>query len=573
MSRLKRLYDGVGRDASWRRELSLRSPTYFDSRYCSMRYAAHRERMLNRMFAEYVAARASLRTGNPQKRKLLLLEPRDHGKTEATVTFTTELICHDRGIRIMFIGESADKARQRLSRVKSLLTSPRIQADWCSAPESGYGPFLPPRGAEKVYDTKWDESQIKVIRLVKHIDPTVLAMGMGGAVTGGHHDVIILDDPETYLSVKTEATRRANREWLLTTIMPMLVVGGLLLVVGTRKHYDDLYGHLMKKPDWRIIREPAISKFPERYEPIWEDDEHGRPLIVDWEIEGDYEVLWPEERPLKVLLTEREGMRSDDGISYTHFAREYQNEVTDEASVLFKRDHLDAANQRGKDLALYRGNETTGWPAPILWVQGWDPAFVTDEKHAERRDSDFQVGITWGANVLTRERYLGGLTRERGSSELVKKMNVIREYARWSPPIGEANLSIIDHVLNGWVIGVAMEANSAGKYMAIGVEAEDDRDIPLVARWTGPEVKDPFKGVPSLQALYERGKVIHPYADAMTRSIVDILCSELHGLGSEAHDDTVLALWIAEVMLRTALASLDQYLEIEGLNLRELLAA
>ena len=32
--------------------------------------------------------------------------------------------------------------------------------------------------------------------------------------------------------------------------------------------------------------------------------------------------------------------------------------------------------------------------------------------------------------------------------------------------------------------------------------------------------------------------------------MIDVLCHELWGLGREKHDDTVMALWIAEVQLR-----------------------
>ena len=67
---------------------------------------------------------------------------------------------------------------------------------------------------------------------------------------------------------------------------------------------------------------------------------------------------------------------------------------------------------------------------------------------------------------------------------------------------------------------------------------------------TGREKMDVFKGVPSLSILFENGKYRMPRGDERSARLVDVLANELVGLGVEAYDDTVIALWIAECGIR-----------------------
>lgn len=556
----------VANSPALRRDLARQSIVFFDSYYCSMRYAAHREELLTTLVDDYVDARMSRRSEQPKKIKRLILEPRDHGKTEAVITFVTDLICEDRDVRVLFAGETIDRARERVGRVKSLLRSKRVTRDYCSAPAEGYGPFLPARGDDEFYRTKWGESAITVIRSIDAVDPTLRAAGVRTAMTGGHYDVIVVDDPVAMSSVKNLDRRRELRDWLKSTVTPMLAPGGLLIVIGTRKHHDDLYAHLLRDPTWRKLERKAILRFPDKAAPVYALDEHGIEELVDWDVEGDHEVLWPEERPLKYLLTEREGIRGDEGLGYTGFGREYQNEVMDEEDTLFKRRDLDPATKRGERLRLYDGP----WPRRLLIVQGWDLAFVTDRKHAERRDTNYTVGVTLGADVVTRERYLMGIFRDRGMAPRDQKLAVIREYQRFAPPADTFDQSHLEHIRQGWVFAVGMETNHAGNYVSIDVG--EAADIPLVGAWTGREVSDAFKGVPAISSLFERRKVIIPYATRDTREAVDVLVRELHELGTARHDDTVLAFWIAEVLLRKALGMFQSYIEANDVDLEQVLA-
>ncbi len=469
--------------------------------------------------------------------------------------------------------ESGPVAEKRLQRVKALLLSDRIQADWCSAPDEGFGPFLPETKEERKALTKWGTNKVQVLRGANFVDPTIEAVGMTGAITGGHFDLILVDDPQNYEDVGSPTMREKHRTWFMSTLTPMLNPGGFMVVIGTRKHHDDLYEHLLKNPTFRVLGsspnggDQAIVKWPDmtRTHPIYGYDEHGREIILDWHIEGDYEVLWPERRPLKFLLTEREGMATEEGLGYTNFEREYQGNVRSDEHAHFRLEWLKDACEAGKDLKIHRGP----WPRRLLIIQGVDPAFVTDEKHAEQANTDWQVVATWAADVVTRRRYLLDVELRRGGSPRTKALQIVQEYSYWAPPPGTVEGSIIDYIRNGWCFGVHMEKNSAGAFLATEVDGLED--LPLVAYWTGPEVKDPFVGVPALAALFERRKVVFPHGDAETKGKIREVVDQFHQLGAGAKKDAVMAIWLAETLLRKALVALDIYLEDENIDLREVL--
>ena len=56
--------------------------------------------------------------------------------------------------------------------------------------------------------------------------------------------------------------------------------------------------------------------------------------------------------------------------------------------------------------------------------------------------------------------------------------------------------------------------------------------------------------MPSLGVLFENGKVTLPNKTRSDREALEPMVAELWGLGRERHDDTVMALWIAETVLR-----------------------
>lgn len=499
-----------------RRALSTKSLKFFDTYYCGMRAAPHRTRWLE-LFAN--TRKQGLKT--KKKARLLLLAPRDHGKTEACISFATQQITLNRNIRILWICESLGQAKKRVRRVRELLLSAKVQEDWCSDPAAGCVPL-------KDSDSKWTETQLYVKRTLHSTDPTLEAVGSGGAVTGGHFDVIICDDLEDNKTVYSDNNRARTRDWFKATVSPMLVRDGAFIIVGTRKHHDDLYEHLLKSPTWTTVRDQAIQQWPENYKVHKHYDPVSDKEVVDFiEVTGDSKVLWPKERPIEYLLSEREEMTP------LLFTREMQNDVQDDEAAPIKWTWLEQARDKG---AVYPMGPAAlqMLEGDITVVQGWDLALVTDAAKAQSSDRDYTVGITL-AKDSKGNRVLLDIQRFRGVSEAQLYSYIEAMYRKWSAEVH--------------VEGIAIERNNFGE-LHIGV-LQRNTDLPIKPHLTtGRNKADPWDGVPALRNLFESGKFIFCSKGDEAKRALDPLMKELWGLGAETHDDTVMALWITENLLR-----------------------
>lgn len=494
--------------AQGRRLLSLSSPQFFDTYYCKMRRAPHRDRWLDLFETASKTAKE-----NGTKGKLLILAPRDHGKTEVAITYATRALCLDRDIRILWISESQGQAEKRMRRIVSLLESGKIVEDWTLEPQSGAKPF-------KNDKSKWTNNLLYLVRDRDSVDASLECIGAGGSVTGGHFDLIICDDIQDDRNTHTAGVRSKTREWWRGTVSPMLSRGGCILVIGTRKHHDDLFAHLIDDPTYRVIHDKAIVEQPESYEYVKKIDETGREIITGVDVKGGL-ALWDAERPLDYLLLEKRTVGS------RLFAREFQNEVQDESSAPFKMAWLERALDRGSKYSL-------GQVPPEVndIVQGWDFSLVTSAKGAEERDTDFTVGITWGRDN-NGNRYLIDIFRKRGMSPTELQGRVKGEYAKYGHRVRV----------------VAVEKNAFGELHYLGLQRSSD--LPLKGHITHARNKaDVWEGVPSLSVMFENDKVIFPSKTDRDRERLEPLIHELFALGKEKHDDTVMSLWIAETWLR-----------------------
>ena len=493
-----------------RRALSHVSPVFFDTYYCGMRYAAHRAKWFDQLDRTWQSAK-----DQGDKGRQLVLAPRDHGKTEAAISYAVRAICLNRDVRILWICESSSQAEKRMRRVKALLRSERIVNDWGSDPAIGCHPF-------ESDDAPRTQTQVYVPRELESVDPTITAIGSGGAVTGAHFDLVLADDLESDMSCHTASQRQKTKRWFRATVLPMLSRGGLIAVIGTRKHYDDLYGEMINDPSWALIEDPAILRMPEAYTYETETRE-GREVICGVSIQGEAAVLWPEERPIEYLLRERRSMGSQ------LFSREFQHAVQDDSASAFRFEWLSDAKHRGSELSLYEFPRVER----LEIVQGWDFSLVQNVAQAEARDTDFTVGTTWARDLDTGDHYLLGLYRKRGLTPAQLRAAVLAEFNRFK----------------GRVSSIAVERNAFGEMHYVGLK--NSTDLPIVPHLTtGAKKADPWSGVASLSVLFENGKVILPARTEHDRRTIEPLISELWGLGREKHDDTVLSLWIAHSVLR-----------------------
>lgn len=488
-----------------RRLLAKHSPEFFNTYYLGWGVPKHQVNWLEQMDELYKIAKT-----NNTKEKLLLLSPRDHGKTFAITAFIMRQLCLNRNLKFLLISATAGQAEKRVRMLKSLLLSDRITEDWASGD-------MPPF---KTAEDKWISTQIYLNRDNPSVDPTLEAIGAGGAITGAHVDFIILDDVEDDRTVYSASLRAKTRDWLRGTIQPVLSKKGMMIVVGTRKNGDDLYHHMIEDPTFHIINDPAIIKWPESYSFITKVDSKGREVITGVDVQGDYEVLWPEERPIEYLLKE---LRA---VGEALFYRELQNQPISSSDQVFKTEWIDAATFRGRDYSFVNPPNLDD----LVIVQGYDLSLVFDPSKAKKNDSDYTVGITWGKDKEG-NRYLLDLWRKRGLTPQELKDAIKRNYNKF----------------NGRVKLIYMEKNAFGALHLLDLQTETD--LPLKGHLT--TAKNSMKGnISMLSLLFENGKVVIPSSTVADDDLVAPLIDELVSFGAAKHDDAVSALMIAEYALR-----------------------
>jgi len=477
-----------------RRALAIASPIFFDSYYLGMQAAKHRTGWLEKI--EDMQHHAS---NTNTKSKLLVLSSRGHGKSLLAISYCVRQICLNRNTSILFISASAGQAEKRVRLIKQFLESDKVLEDWAD------GEDMP---AFKGPDTKWTSTQMYVKRDGASVDPTLEAIGSGGKITGAHVDIVVIDDLEDDLTTASAGVRQKTRDWLAATVTPILNQGGMMLVIGTRKNADDIYAHMIKDPTFQVIEDAAIKKWPESFNYITKVDAKGNEFIEGVEVKGDYEVLWPEFRPIEYLLMERRTMGSH------LFAREMQNQVQSEDDAIIKRDWVDRSKMT---------NYTFNTPPPInlsncTVVCGWDLSIEADKKKAKSKDTDYTVG--W---CIARDKngkiWVLDMYRDRGITQQEIMNAIVSMYEKWQEYIKEI-----------WV-----EKNSFG---AIYVQQLQRTSLPV--KPVVMTAKNALRNsIHHIAVLFENELIRLPYGDNYSQNKIDLFCDEAVAYPLGAHDDTL----------------------------------
>jgi predicted phage terminase large subunit-like protein len=105
----------------------------------------------------------------------------------------------------------------------------------------------------------------------------MLCVGVGGALMGRGANVLIIDDPiKNDLEANSQTYRDRLWDWWQASASTRLEPNGVVVIVATRWHEDDLLGRIERDhaEDWEIVKIPAIAEADDilgRYEgePLW----------------------------------------------------------------------------------------------------------------------------------------------------------------------------------------------------------------------------------------------------------------------------------------------------------------
>lgn len=193
------------------------------------------------------------------------------------------------------------------------------------------------------------------------------SVGIGGALTGGGADVLLIDDPiKDAEEALSETARRKVWDWWISTAKTRLEPGGCVCVIMTRWHSDDLVGRLVAGMEsggeqWEVVNLPALAE---------EDDPLGR---------APGEALWPERYSVADLEAIRDGGGDQADISAFWFDSLYQGRPVPKSGGMFQ-------------VEWFADRFVTGAPSGSSRCRFWDMA-------ASVKKGDWTVGVLMARDV------------------------------------------------------------------------------------------------------------------------------------------------------------------------------
>ena len=331
-------------------------------------------------------------------KNLVKLMPREHAKSEAgTVVIPTWKALDDPNVRILIMSETETQAAGKLEECAEHIER------------------LAPQFGRKL--TRNSHTELTLEREATWDQPTIKAAGFETGITGGHYDLLVFDDLVSYDTQRTNGMREKAWEKFQDYLNLGSEGESVFLVLGTRKHPDDLYSQLIAGPAWKTTVRRAIQDWSlvenNEYEVVtaagkrYKADQIGEidgetETIVDVDPFREVDVLWPDRWPLESLLLDMiSGFGSEQG------------------SLVWKRENQnDAAALQGQILTadMLHFSATKPVDKKLEWYAGLDPAVEDDPQRAAENDTDY-----WGLAIIAHDpaadtTYVIDVHRRRGMS-------------------------------------------------------------------------------------------------------------------------------------------------------------
>jgi hypothetical protein len=461
--------------------------------------------------------------GNWKRSRHFQAAPRDHGKSHI-YSFENPLwhICYVDNIRILSASKSETLAEKYLGAIKRTIeTNPFIREDFGDLTQN-----INPVDGSRLEGGRgrggWAKNQL-FCRRTNHAlkDGTVESIGWGSAITGSRFDLIILDDPIEESDCRTARSRNGQKE-TIHILEELLEPRGKFHVIGTRKHYDDLYSYLMKNPRWTYSIDSGIIQYPSEYSYKYEtDDETGKEIAVGVDIPDGltYKVLWEDKWSIEDLLLKKHGSLP------LHFLRDIQNEVTSDETSDFPEETINGCRDitvLGKRLPFYKKR-----PDWARWVvQGVDLSGIFSKTRATEKDSDFFNVTTLAIPHNNYDKHLIHGYRVRGIDADEQLSKIVELDYDFEPDI------------------IVLEVNAYQKAME-GLALK--KKLPVYPHNTGSEKWGFESGLPKMSMEMKNKYFVFYTGQGEAEVYYETLFAELHGLGVEAHDDSVMSLWLANL--------------------------
>lgn len=404
----------------------------------------------------------------PSRKKALIL-PRGHLKsTFVTIAFSIQQILKNPNIRILIANQVWDMSRKFLSEIKAQLEQSHLK--------SLFGNFV---------SARWNADEIIVRQRTRpKKEPTVLTTGLEGESTGGHFDLIILDDLTGLQNSKTTEQREKTKAYRRSMIN-LLDPAGLLIDIGTRWHLDDTFA---------VIFEKEMKYYD---------------VMVRKVIENG-KVIFPKHFAKKFNDVRKDWMTVDDPTCLDYIDHLRASMPLEDFYAQYLNDPVAAENQMiQSEMFRYWNQKPEG-----LYV-----SMAVDFAISQKREADFTGIVVLGMDSEYRIYVLDAIRGHWTPAQIVD--NIFQKQSQWRP------------------FEVGMETNGFQRTLKLACEAEmrtRKQFFSIVEVKNGPD-KQKDNRIKSLEPFYRRGDVFH--AAYMKGKDLE---SELLTFPRGKHDDLVDAM-------------------------------
>lgn len=314
------------------------------------------------------------------------------------------------------------------------------------------------------------------------------AVGVGGTLPGRGGHLIVIDDPlKGREEADSDVQRRKVHTYYEGVLYNRLEPDGIILLISTRWHEDDLAGFLLNPEkqeevdNWHTLNLSAIA----------EKDE-------GWRKEG--EALWKDRWPLKAL------QRIKRNSSQRTFAALYQGRPSAVEGIEIKRAWF--RYYHWNPYLITRDDIARMSSAPFQIVQSWDFA------EEDGPENDYTVGTTW-LSTGSGEYLLDVVRRKMLTPE---SFRAVRESAiRWRP-----DLILCEQTSGG--VYVVQQAQASTKLPILGIKIQGKGN--KVFRTRG------------VSHMWETGRVFHPINAPWLKDYEDELVSFPTGANDDQLDSS-----------------------------------
>lgn len=201
------------------------------------------------------------------KKILILMLPPRHGKSEeATINFPAWYLGRNPDKEVITASYSSELALDFGSKTRNLVDGEEYQS---------------------IFDIRLRPDEKSKAKWKTNEGGSYTSVGIGGAITGRGANILIIDDP---LKNREEANslviRNKQWDWFTSTAYTRLEPNGVVILILTRWHLDDLAGRILANEELKkvtkVISFPAIAL---------EDEQHRKKGEALWESRYNLETL------------------------------------------------------------------------------------------------------------------------------------------------------------------------------------------------------------------------------------------------------------------------------------------